>query len=202
LGNYKAVTLLSTEELIEHIKGCGLNNRMSQKVIFSSYYGYAMSVCLRYTSKKEDAAEILSDGFLKVFKELYRFTPTYADVKSSFAAWLRKIMIYTAIDHLRKTHKYEMNFSFQEADVEVADLDENALDRMSHAEIMAAIGKLSPSYRTILNLFVVEGFSHNEIAESLGISVGTSKSNLFKAKKQLQKILLNSHQTVYIKNEV
>lgn len=202
LGNkVKQIKLLSTEELILHIRGCSLNNRDSQKKIFSSFYGYAMSVCSRYTNKQEDAAEILNDGFLKIFKEIHRFTPAYADVTSSFRGWLRKIMIYTAIDHNRKFYKYEVATSFSGKVIEMPDADENALDKISYDEIIESIRNLSPAYRTILNLYIIEGFSHNEIAEQLGIAVGTSKSNLSKAKIQLQKILFNSRKTVLIKNE-
>ncbi len=192
--------MLSAEELILHIRGCSLNNRESQKKIFSSFYGYAMSVCSRYTSKQEDATEILNDGFLKVFKEIHRFTPAYSDVINSFKGWLRKIIVYTAIDHNRKYYKYEMTTSFHEKDIEIANIEESALDKISYDEIIKAIRNLSPAYRTILNLYIIEGFSHKEIAEKLGISTGTSKSNLSKAKVQLQKILF-SHQTVLIKNE-
>lgn len=193
--------MLSAEELILHIRGCSLNDRNSQKKIFSSFYGYAMSVCSRYTRKQEDAAEILNDGFLKVFKEIHRFAPAYTDVASSFKGWLRKIMIYTAIDHNRKFYKYEMVTSLSGTIIDTPDMDETALDKISYDEIIKAIRELSPAYRTILNLYIIEGFSHNEIAEKLGIAVGTSKSNLSKAKAQLQKILLNSHQIVLIKNE-
>ena len=202
LGNkVKQIKLLTTEELILHIRGCSLNNRDSQKKIFSSFYGYAMSVCSRYTNKQEDAAEILNDGFLKIFKEIHRFTPAYADVTGSFRGWLRKIMIYTAIDHNRKFYKYEEATFFSGKVIEMPDADENALDKISYDEIIEAIRNLSPAYRTILNLYIIEGFSHNEIAEKLGIAVGTSKSNLSKAKIQLQKILFNSRKTVLIKNE-
>lgn len=192
--------MFSAEELILHIRGCSLNNRDSQKKVFSSFYGYAMAICLRYTNNQEDASEILNDGFLKIFKEIHHFTPAYTDVINSFKGWLRKIMIYTAIDHNRKFHKHEMATTYSDKIIETPHIDETALDKISYEEIINAIRKLSPVYRTILNLYIVEGFSHNEIAEKLGIAVGTSKSNLSKAKVQLQKILF-THQTVLIKNE-
>ncbi|HEY8660660.1 MAG TPA: sigma-70 family RNA polymerase sigma factor [Hanamia sp.] len=192
--------MLSAEELILHIGGCSLNNRNSQKIIFSSFYGYAMSICCRYTNKQEDANEILNDGFLKIFKEIHRFTPAYVDVMSSFKGWLGKIMVYTAIDHNRKFNKYEMATTLNEKFIERAHEDENALDKISYDEIIKAIQDLTPAYRTILNMFIIEGFSHDEIAEKLGISSGTSKSNLSKARKQLQKILFNYHQPVLLKN--
>lgn len=193
--------MLSTEELLIHIRGCSFNDRNSQKKIFSTFYGYGMSICLRYTNKPEDATEILNDGFLKVFKDIHRFTPAYSDVMDSFKGWLRKIMIYTAIDHNRKYGKFEMNTSFTGDIVEMTYTEENALDKISYEEIIHAIRHLSPAYRTILNLYIVEGFTHQEIAEHLGIAEGTSKSNLSKAKIQLRKILFNSQQTVLINNE-
>lgn len=193
--------MLSAEELILHIRGCSLNNRDSQKKIFSSFYGYAMSVCSRYTDNQEDATEIINDGFLKVFREAHRFSPAYADVVNSFKGWLRKIMIYTAIDHNRKYYKYETATSFPETISDIAYKEEDVLDKISYDEIIKAIRNLSPAYRTILNLYIIEGFSHQEIAEKLNIAVGTSKSNLSKARCQLQKILFNSQQTVLINNE-
>lgn len=188
--------MLSAEELQTHIKGCVLNNRESQKKIYSSFYGYAMSICHRYTSQNEDAVEILNDGFLKVFVEIYRFKPAYTDSVSSFKGWLRKIMIYTAIDHFRKNHKHQLVGELNESFLHVPAAHEDAVDKISHDEIMSAIKYLTPGYRTVLNLFIIEGFSHEEIANELGISVGTSKSNLAKARRQLQKILFDQNKIV------
>lgn len=191
----------SAEELIKHIRGCSLNDRDSQKKIFSSYYGYAMAICSRYVDKQEDASEIINDGFLKVFKEIHRFTPAYADVVNSFKGWIRSIMIYTAIDYNRKYCKHESTAFLSDSISEVRFQEEDALDKISYTEILNAIRKLSPASRTVLNLYIIDGFSHQEIAEQLDITVGTSKSNLFKAKKQLRKLLGNSCQTEYSKNE-
>lgn len=188
--------MLPAEELQIHIQGCALNNRESQKKIYSSFYGYAMSICHRYTSQEEDAIEILNDGFLKVFIEIYRFKPAYADTVSSFKGWLRKIMIYTAIDHFRKNHKHQVIGELNENYLHIPSAHEDAIDKISHEEIVSAIRYLTPGYRTVLNLFIIEGFSHEEIAKELGISTGTSKSNLAKARKQLQKILYQQNQTV------
>ena len=193
--------MLNSEELTHHIRGCSLNDRESQKKIFNSFYGYAISICHRYTKNTEDAVEILNDGFLKIFKEIEKFSPAYADVSGSFKGWLSKIMVYTAIDHNRKYHNYQSGTTHSEEVFNMPGLEENALDKISYQEIIKAIQQLSPAYRTILNLYVIEGFSHNEIADRLGIAIGTSKSNLFKAKAQLQKILFNAHQPVLIKNE-
>ncbi len=188
--------MLSAEELQVTIRGCVLNKRESQKKIYSSFYAYAMSICHRYASHEEDAVEILNDGFLKIFIEIYRFKPAYTDTISSFKGWLRKIMIYTAIDHFRKNKKHQAITELNETYMHVPDAHEDAVDKISYEEIRAAIRQLTPGYRTVLNLFIVEGFSHEEIAKHLEISVGTSKSNLAKARKQLQKILFQQNQIV------
>jgi len=194
--------LLSAEELSLHIERCALNNRESQKKLYTSFYGYAMAVCDRYTNNQDDAVEILNDGFLKVFKEIYRYKPAYTDVVSSFKGWLRKIMVYTAIDHFRKNHKHQFTTDLDNGVVQVASHAEDALDRISYEEIIRSIQDLTPGYRTVFNLFIIEGFTHEEISDKLGISIGTSKSNLAKARRQLQKILYQQNQIQITKNAV
>ena len=185
---------LSAEELKLTIQGCVLNDRLSQKKIYTSFYNYAMSICSIYTSNYEDSVEILNDGFLKIFKEIYRYQPAYADHVLSFKGWLRKIMLYTAIDHFRKNHKNRFTKELDnEADWKSAP-GEDALDRLSFKEIVTSMQKLTPGYRIIFNLFVIENFSHEEISKRLGISIGTSKSNLARGRKQLQKILLDENE--------
>ena len=159
-----------------------------------------MSICDRYTSREEDASEILNDGFLKIFKEIHHFKPAYADVVSSFKGWLRKIMVYTAIDHFRKNNKHQNVTELDTAIIHLPADDETAVDKISYDEIIRFIQELSPAYRTVLNLFVVDGFSHDEISKQLNISVGTSKSNLAKARKQLQKILFRQNKILLAKN--
>jgi RNA polymerase sigma-70 factor (ECF subfamily) len=194
--------LLSAEELSLHIEGCAINNRESQKKIYTSFYGYAMAVCDRYANNQDDAVEILNDGFLKIFREIHRYKPAYADVISSFKGWLRKIMVYTAIDHFRKNHKHQFTADLDNGVIQVASVGEDALDRISYEEIIRSIQELTPGYRTVLNLFIIEGFTHEEIAEQLGISIGTSKSNLAKARRQLQKILFKQNEIQVAKNVV
>ena len=191
--------MLSADELSAHIRGCALNQRESQKKLYNSFFGYAMSICDRYTNRDEDAVEILNDGFLKIFKEVHHYKPAYADVISSFKGWLRKIMVYTAIDHYRKNYKHREVAELDAALLHIPVNTETASDKMSYDEIIRFIQHLSPAYRTVLNLFIVEGFSHEEIAHQLDISIGTSKSNLSKARKQLQKIL-NDQQITLIRS--
>lgn len=187
---------VSGEELTMHILGCISNDRLSQKKIYTSFYGYAMTICNSYTSNYDDSVEIINDSFLKVFKELHRYAPAYSDVVSSFKGWLRKIIIYTAIDHFRKNHKDRLTKELDSDGIWISAGGEDALDKISYDEILRSIQKLSPGYRRILNLFIVEGLTHGEIAGGLGISIGTSKSNLAKARRQVQKIIFRQNQII------
>jgi RNA polymerase sigma-70 factor (ECF subfamily) len=185
--------LLSTEELTYHISVCALNSRKSQKIIYNSFYGYAMAICRLYTNNHEDAIEILNDGFLKIFKEINHYEPAYTNVVSSFKGWLRKIMIYTAIDHYRKNRKHRIVTGLDSHVDQHPLVHEDAVEKLTYKEIIRAIQQLSPVYKNVFNLFVIGGLSHEEVAEKLYISVGTSKSDLSKARKQLQKILFEQN---------
>lgn len=181
--------LLSEEEMTYHIEACAQNSRESQKIIYNSFYGYAMAICDRYTSNQDDAMEILNDSFLKVFKTIHRYKPAYSDVMSSFKGWLRKIVIYTAIDYFRKNYKYRETVNLDNIMYQLPSQAEDIVDKLNYETIIQALRELSPGYRAVFNLFVIEGLSHEMIAKKLDISVGSSKSNLSKARKQLQKIL-------------
>ncbi|MGB5026995.1 MAG: RNA polymerase sigma factor [Chitinophagaceae bacterium] len=194
--------LLSADELTFHVEACALNSRESQKILYSSFYGYAMAICDRYVNNQDDALEILNDGFLKIFKEIHHYKPAYKDVISSFKGWLRKIMVYTAIDHFRKYQKHQLVASLDDVVYHVPAVSDEAINKLSYDEIIRAVQDLSPGYRAVFNLFVIEEFSHEEIAGHLGISIGTSKSNLSKARRQLQKILFKQNITSIAKNAV
>ena len=194
--------MLTARELTEHLEGCVRNDRESQEILYSSFYGYALTICERYAGNNYDAVEILNDGFLKIFKELHKYRPAYADSIASFKGWLRKIMVYTAIDQYRKNKKHLLNGHADPSLLQIASHYETALDKLSYEEILKAVQLLSPAYRTVFNLFVIEGLSHDEISQKLGIAEGTSKSNLSKARMHLQKILLQDHQIEYKRNAV
>lgn len=139
-----------------------------------------MAICLRYANNKDEAIEILNDGFLKIFHHINTY-----DTSRPFKSWLSKIMANTAIDHLRSKKR----ISFSEDITQAYDLgvsDDKALDKLAYEEILQLVQELPPAYKTVFNLYVMEGFQHQEIADLLGISEGTSKSNLFKAKKILK----------------
>ena len=191
--------VLSQEELMSLIQACASNDRQGQKKLYYSFYSYGISICQRYTNNDDDSVEILNDGFLKVFKEIHQFKPAYADVLASFMGWLRKIMIYTSIDHFRKNSKYKFTLELDDGVLQTSANSEDAVDKISYDEIIRLIQDLSPSYRTVLNLFIIEGFTHEEISTRLGISLGTSKSNLARGRLQLQKKLLEQNRTALTK---
>ena len=177
------------EQLKGIIEGCLRNDRRSQEAIFKLFYGKMMVVCMRYTNDKDTAQEVLQEGFMKVFEKLGAF-----DYKGSFEGWVRRIVANTAIDSIRRSKKNPI-LTDNDNDFKIG--GENPMEEQENIELgeikaemaMAAIQKLSPAYRTVFNLYVLEEYSHKEIAEMLGISEGTSKSNLAKAKMNLQKIL-------------
>ena len=143
------------------------------------YYSYAMGVSARYADSIQDAAEITNDGFMKVFTYLKKF-----DRKKEFKPWFRRILINCAIDNYKKNYRKST-----ELDIHLS-LDkvnaESQIDLISYDEMLQLIRELPPGYRAVFNLYAIEGYKHNEIAEILNISGGTSKSNYFKAKKKLQ----------------
>ncbi len=143
-----------------------------------------MGICLRYSRTREEAVEIVNDGFIKIFTKLDRYSKGL-----SFKGWLRKVMINSAIDYFRKNEKHYNSLDISHGQYEVA--SETILDKLAAEEIIAAIQRLPPSYRMVFNLYVIEGFKHDEIANQLNISSGTSKSNLAIARSKLQKILLS-----------
>jgi RNA polymerase sigma factor (sigma-70 family) len=172
------------QQLNAIIQRCLKGDREAQKVLYEQFYGYAMSICLRYTRAREEAREILNDGFMKVFTRLHQH-----EDQSSFKAWLRRIMINTAIDHYRKSGKHELHQDLDAAAAQVASVHGDALDALSYGELVMMVQQLTPAYRTVFNLYVIDGYTHEEIAAQMGISVGTSKSNLFKAREQLRTLL-------------
>jgi RNA polymerase sigma-70 factor (ECF subfamily) len=140
-----------------------------------------MSICLRYSDDRDEAVELLNESFMKIFKNIKKF-----DLTMPFKPWLRRILINTCINNFKKK---KLNFTERlEAANEYQD-SEDILSGISYQEILDMIRQLSPAYRAVFNLHVIEGYKHEEIAEMLNISVGTSKSNLSKAKKNLQLIL-------------
>lgn len=189
--------MLTNDEIDHIVRGCIALKRESQKALYSSLYGYAMAIALRFASTEDEAMEIVNDGFLKLFREISGFRPKYEDHYNSLKGWLKQILIYTAIDSYRKNHKHNLHKAIEEASGDLAYFHLTAVDKMSYDELRRLVQRLSPAYRTVFNLFVVDGFSHDEISKMLSISVGTSKSNLAKAKMALQEMLKQIDGEIY-----
>ncbi|MEN9290788.1 MAG: hypothetical protein RLZZ357_631 [Bacteroidota bacterium] len=177
------------KELKTIVEACLRGERRAQERLFQTYYGKMLAVCMRYLSDRDSAQEILQVSFLKVFDKLEFF-----DFTGSLEGWIRRIVTNTAIDHLRKAKKdpflsdQDNDFVTGSSDPMVESEQIALLDLKAQVAI-EAIGKLSPAYRAVFNLYVIEEHTHKEIAEILGISEGTSKSNLAKAKMNLQRLL-------------
>ncbi len=168
--------------ILHLIKGCKKNDREAQKLLYTEFYGYAISICIRYVADRDEAVETINDAFMKVFANIKKFDKAYP-----FKAWFRRILINESINAAKKRAGKFKEDNIEEA-YDLADV-EDVISDIGHQEVVEMIQQLSPQYQTVFNLHVIEGFTHDEIAEKLSISTGTSKSNLSKAKDKLRKLL-------------
>ena len=161
------------------INGCMEGNRRMQEELYRRFSPRMYAVCLRYAGSAEEAEDILQEGFIKIFKKLDSFRG-----EGSFEGWIRRIFVNTAIEHFRRKRYLMPVTEKEENTIEGKYL--SVLDELAEKDILALVQELSPGYRTVFNMYVVEGYTHKEIADSLGISEGTSKSQLSRAKVILQ----------------
>lgn len=161
------------------ILGCINGDRRTQEELYRRFSPKMYAVCLRYSGNTEEAEDILQEGFVKVFKKISSFRS-----EGSFEGWLRRIFVNTAIEHFRRKQYLQPVTEKEENTIEGKYL--SVLDGLAEKDIMALIRQLSPGYRTVFNMYVVEGYTHKEIGDMLGISEGTSKSQLSRAKVILQ----------------
>lgn len=166
----------------ELINGCIDRKHKYQELLYHRYSGKMFAVCLRYASNYHSAEDILQEGFVKVFRNIERFRGDGA-----FEGWLRRIFVNTAIEHYRKTVQMYPIMDFTPLPSETTDL--SALDNLMAEDLMNMLQELSQGYKTVFNLYVIEGYSHKEIADMLSITEGTSKSQLARARNLLQKKL-------------
>ncbi len=164
------------------INGCLEGNRRMQEELYRRFSSRMYAVCLRYAGNGEEAQDILQEGFIKVYKKLYSFRR-----EGSFEGWVRRIFVNTAIEHFRRK-RYLMPVTEKEENT-IEGKYTSVLDSLAEKDIMALIQELSPGYRTVFNMYVVEGYTHKEIGDMLGISEGTSKSQLSRAKVILQEMV-------------
>ncbi len=176
--------MTETERLLKIIKLSKSGNSKSQFELYNLTYNRAMGIVARYITNKHDAEDILTESYYKIFKNIGKY-----DEKKDFYNWFHRIIVNTAIDYIRKYKKLKIaENEIQEMNLFCRGNDKNDLDYCKYLE---AVQSLSPQYRMVFNLFVIDGYKHREIAEKLGISEGTSKSNLVKAKRKLREIFTN-----------
>ena len=168
------------------IKGCIDGNRKAQKALYDKYSRKMMAVCLRYVKEVEDARDLLQEGFVRLYTNIHTFTGD-----GIFDGWVRKIFVNCALERLRQTDIlkgaddiFEMNY----ADIP----DESTVGYISAEEIMAYVRSLPDGFRTVFNMFAIEGYSHKEIGEKLNITESTSRSQYMRARKLLQKMILQT----------
>lgn len=185
--------LSNADDAKKIVDGCIRGDVKYQQILYKATYGKMLGLCLRYAKDKEEAKDFLHDGFIKVFEKIKFFKHS-----GSVEGWIRRIIINNTIDIIRR--KNRMAFvSDSENDLmrltaESDDNLENISNTQANAEIIIGlIQELSPAYKTVFNLYVIEEYTHKEIAEMLNISIGTSKSNLAKAKEKLKDMFIERY---------
>jgi RNA polymerase sigma factor (sigma-70 family) len=171
--------MINDNDLIE---GCIAGERKMQKELYQRFAAKMFGVCLRYAGNTEEGEDILQEGFIKVFKKIESFRK-----EGSFEGWVRRIFVNTAIEHFRRK-TYLQPITEREEDTVKADYT-NVLDSLAEKDIINLVQQLSPGYRAVFNMYVVEGYTHKQIGDLLGISEGTSKSQLSRAKTILQDLV-------------
>lgn len=169
------------------IQACVQGNERAQRQLYEKHSRVMFGICLRYSNSYEEAKDILQDGFVKVFTKMGQF-----GFQGSFEGWMKRIFVNTALEYYRS----QKNHMFQEDVEEASGIAHNdyTLDKMGQKEILALIQAMPVGYRNVLNLYIVEGYSHAEIADMLGINEGTSKSQLSRARVILQQAIRKQQQ--------
>ncbi len=183
-------TLTSAHSTNEHdlVAACVRQESWAQRQIYETYYSTMLGVCMRYSNGGSDAQDILQEGFIKVFRYMRKYKPG-----TSLNAWIRRIMVNTSIDFYRKSVRRRTEDIEQVFDIKSSTVD--AVSQCGEQEILALIQKLTPSYRAVFNLYVIEGYSHKEIGDMLSITESTSRSNLVKARTKLQDMITSRQNT-------
>ena len=171
---------MTEKELIDN---CKKNNPQAQRALYDLYARKMMAVCMRYGRDYDTAQDLMQEGFIKVFTAIDSYTGN-----GSFEGWVRKIFINTALEYLRRNDILRETVDIDDNEP-LQEIDDSTVEQMSADELMELIAELPAGFRTVFNLFVVEGYNHKEIGTMLGITESTSRSQLTRAKKWLQKRL-------------
>ncbi len=177
---------MAEKELQQLIDGCKKKERQSQEALYQRLYGFAMKICLRCADNREQASEILNEGFFKAFTNIEKYNDDWP-----FKSWLAKIMYHASIDYYRSNLKWMNMEKLEKSD----HLTNEAVveHKLGYEDLLAMVQRLPPAYRIVFNLYAVDGYSHEEIAQMTGISAGTSRANLHKARQKLQQMLAGPH---------
>ncbi len=170
--------MMSDQQIIE---GCARHERKAQKVLYEKYSRLLLGVCMRYAGDKAEAEDILQDSFLKIFLRIKDFSGT-----GSFAGWMRKVVVNTAITHYHLNLKYRYHVDIEEYVANESGSSGFDEDFFTADELFKVLSELPQGYRMIFNLYAVEGYKHKEIAEMMGIDTNTSKSQYSRAKAVLR----------------
>jgi RNA polymerase sigma factor (sigma-70 family) len=192
---YRTSSQIPLENLAHIIEGCKRREHKYQRMIYENFYGYALKTVFRYIYRYERAVDVVNDGFVKLFSHFDQFKCADAvHIERMLMGWIRRIMINTAIDELRKNSLLPEIGGIPDHVWDVPDNSQKADQLVMYKELVSYVKELPPAYRAVFNLFVIDGYSHYEIADLLGVSVGTSKSNLSRARVLLQKFLKKSEE--------
>jgi RNA polymerase sigma-70 factor (ECF subfamily) len=164
------------------IAGCKRGEPCARKELYELHASAMMSVCMRYVGNKEAAKDLLQDGFIKVFTKIRTYSGT-----GSFQGWMRRVFVTTALEHLRRNDVFRASSSIDDYNEAMENAEVSAVEQLSADELLACIAGLPSGYRTVFNLFAIEGYSHSEIAGMLNISESTSRSQFMRARKVLQR---------------
>lgn len=173
-----------SQEEKELVDGCLKGDSRQQRLLFEKYYGRMLGVCQRYTVDRDQAKDILQEAFIKIFQKMQQFK-----FNSPLEAWMRRITVNTAIDRFRKNSMEPTIKELETSTYHISAEGQDVVSDIAHTELLAFINELPAGYKMVFNLYIIEGFSHKEIAEQLGITEGTSKSQLAKARNYMQKLL-------------
>ncbi|MBS1948113.1 MAG: sigma-70 family RNA polymerase sigma factor [Bacteroidetes bacterium] len=179
------------EHLLQLLQGCAKDDAKCQKEFYDKYLGFVLKISFRYLNTYESAAEAANDSFVKIFKNVWKFEiRDPANIERLLLGWVKRIVINTSIDYMHMELPDWKHKPLQEAAWQDSLPTDNADNKLLYKELIELIKRLSPAYRAVFNLHVIDGYAHHEIAGLLGISIGTSKSNLAKARAFLQKHLI------------
>lgn len=183
---FKKTATFTDNDLPSIIRACRVNDPRAQRTLFKQFFGYAKSICLRYTSSSEEAEDVLNEGFLKAFQNMEKYDETLP-----FKAWLRTILVNTAISHYRRNSRFDQTTSL-DAGEQVA-FNDDVVDQMAAEEILALVQQLIPTYRTVFMMHVVDGYSLHEIAGLLEHNEATVRSNFARARQKLQVMIKQAY---------